>query len=362
MDGLALTHLWLAYDRPVPSIRSCHRPLLAALALGLSVGLSGAGWGTVAYVAVPTGYALNLRWGPSTQFGVARRVAPGTALSLSGRQQGGWVQLVDGTWVAANLVRQGNSGPSVPLPSPPPGGSVVYVNPPQGYVLNGREGPGTGFPIVVRLLPGSQLQLSGQVSGNWAQTIDGIWVDRGHLQTNPVQTASYDPALADAQTRLKALNYLPANYAVTGIYDSATTEAVRSFQRVNGLTVDGIVGPITQQALVESTRFLSGQPRPNQPEPNQPEPNQPEPNQPEPNQPEPNQPPSSIAPPTAPQTRRVSTYGGQTVIFSGPGTEYAVVDYVDDGTTVAVTGRTSGEYTELADGGWILSFWLEPIE
>lgn len=338
MDSLAFSYLWLTYDSPVRPVSDCRRLLLTLATLGLSLGLSGASWGTVVYVAVPTGYTLNLRWGPSTQFGVARRVSPGTALYLSGQQQGGWVQLVDGTWVAANLVRQGNSGEPAFLPSPPQSELIVYVNPPQGYVLNGREGPGTGFPIVLRLLSGSQLQLSGQLSGNWAQTIDGIWVDRAYLQTGPVQTASYDPAIADAQTDLKALNYLPPNYIVTGTYDSATTEAIKAFQRVNGLTVDGIVGPITQQALADSTRFLATAPRPTDPV---------------------TQNESSTL---TPANWRVSTDGGQTVVFSGPGTEYAVLGYVDDGATVTVTGRTSDEYVELADGGWIFSLWLEPIE
>ena len=35
----------------------------------------------------------------------------------------------------------------------------------------------------------------------------------------------------------------------TGVYDSATRRAVRSFQRRNGLIVDGIVGPQTRAAL-----------------------------------------------------------------------------------------------------------------
>jgi peptidoglycan hydrolase-like protein with peptidoglycan-binding domain len=39
----------------------------------------------------------------------------------------------------------------------------------------------------------------------------------------------------------------PAN--ITGTFDSTTEQAVKDFQQGTGLTVDGIVGPITWQAL-----------------------------------------------------------------------------------------------------------------
>lgn len=49
------------------------------------------------------------------------------------------------------------------------------------------------------------------------------------------------------QTRLKSWGYYTGN--VDGIYGSLTTNAVRYFQRVNGLAVDGIVGRQTAAAL-----------------------------------------------------------------------------------------------------------------
>ena len=49
------------------------------------------------------------------------------------------------------------------------------------------------------------------------------------------------------QTRLKNWGYY--NGAVDGIYGSKTTEAVKYFQRKNGLAVDGIAGPKTLAAL-----------------------------------------------------------------------------------------------------------------
>ena len=49
------------------------------------------------------------------------------------------------------------------------------------------------------------------------------------------------------QTKLKNWGYYTGN--VDGIYGSKTLEAVKKFQKKNGLTVDGIVGPKTLAAL-----------------------------------------------------------------------------------------------------------------
>lgn len=49
------------------------------------------------------------------------------------------------------------------------------------------------------------------------------------------------------QTRLKSWGYY--NGAVDGIYGSKTQAAVKSFQRANGLTADGVAGPKTLAAI-----------------------------------------------------------------------------------------------------------------
>jgi N-acetylmuramoyl-L-alanine amidase len=53
------------------------------------------------------------------------------------------------------------------------------------------------------------------------------------------------------QTKLKKWGYY--KQAVDGIYGSGTREAVKYFQRKNGLVVDGIIGPKTLAALGMST-------------------------------------------------------------------------------------------------------------
>ena len=54
-------------------------------------------------------------------------------------------------------------------------------------------------------------------------------------------------AVTTIQTKLKRWGYFDG--PVDGIYGSKTTKAVRSFQRKNGLTADGVAGPATLKAL-----------------------------------------------------------------------------------------------------------------
>ena len=70
-----------------------------------------------------------------------------------------------------------------------------------------------------------------------AQTASAVTYQRG----------SSGSVVKQIQTKLKNWGYYSG--AVDGVYGSATESAVKSFQKKNGLTVDGKVGPQTQQAL-----------------------------------------------------------------------------------------------------------------
>ena len=64
-------------------------------------------------------------------------------------------------------------------------------------------------------------------------------------------------AVTTIQTKLKRWGYFDG--PVDGIYGSKTSKAVRSFQRKNGLTADGVAGPATLNALgMEQTSQNSG--------------------------------------------------------------------------------------------------------
>ncbi|MBW4499969.1 MAG: peptidoglycan-binding protein [Scytonema hyalinum WJT4-NPBG1] len=57
---------------------------------------------------------------------------------------------------------------------------------------------------------------------------------------------SSGPFVEGLQRDLSAKGYLDAG-AVNGTFDEQTENAVKAFQKDNGLTVDGVVGPQTGQ-------------------------------------------------------------------------------------------------------------------
>ena len=68
------------------------------------------------------------------------------------------------------------------------------------------------------------------------------------------QQGSQGETVRQIQTKLKRWGYYDGE--VDGIYGSATTEAVKYFQRRNGLTADGIAGNATLQAIAEQSRIV----------------------------------------------------------------------------------------------------------
>ena len=75
-------------------------------------------------------------------------------------------------------------------------------------------------------------------------------------QAATYRQGSSGSAVRTIQTKLKNWGYYDG--AVDGIFGSQTTEAVKYFQRKNGLTADGIVGPATLKALGMSDAGQSG--------------------------------------------------------------------------------------------------------
>lgn len=325
--------------------------VLGSVGLGAPALANGHLWGSTVYVNTPEGYALNVRWGPGTNNGVYRRARRGSALQLSGARRNGWVQLVDATWVASNLVSRSpvpGAGVTPPIGNPE---NLATVVTPQNFALNIRNGPGFNYQIVGQYVNGSRIALTGRFNNGWAQLTNGNWVDSSRIQysgpihggnrpnpdPNPGPTPNDD--VMELQRLLRQAGFLPSNFIVSGIYDQTTQNAVREFQRVNGLPVTGIVDAATWQALYRATAPPTPLPSP-KPDPS----------------PDPTDPP-----PSGTSQRRVVTDGDSTSVFDGPGTEFGVVRNVPNGSIVTITGRTSGNWSELLDGGWIFSLWLEPI-
>ena len=75
-------------------------------------------------------------------------------------------------------------------------------------------------------------------------------------QANSVlELGSSGPAVRDLQAMLALMGYYSG--AVDGAYEELTAEAVRQFQADAGLTVDGIVGPLTWQRLLPTPNSLA---------------------------------------------------------------------------------------------------------
>jgi hypothetical protein len=73
----------------------------------------------------------------------------------------------------------------------------------------------------------------------------------GHTHAD-VSAGSTGAIVTEVQTTLKSYGY---TVVVDGKFGSQTEKAVRSWQRSNGLTVDGIVGPVTLQSLRSARRI-----------------------------------------------------------------------------------------------------------
>ena len=71
------------------------------------------------------------------------------------------------------------------------------------------------------------------------------------FESNPVEAlskyGSRGSEVTQIQTKLKRWGYYNGN--IDGIYGTQTLNAVKYFQRKNGLTVDGIAGPATLKAM-----------------------------------------------------------------------------------------------------------------
>ena len=58
------------------------------------------------------------------------------------------------------------------------------------------------------------------------------------------------PVIKQCQEKLYKLGYITSKANVKGVFNKATRSAIKSFQRANGLTVDGTLGPRTRDAIL----------------------------------------------------------------------------------------------------------------
>ena len=83
-----------------------------------------------------------------------------------------------------------------------------------------------------------------------------VFADRNNYsKAQVVETALTTEQVKTVQTKLKRWGYF--NGPITGYYGPLTTDAVKYFQRVNGIEQTGTVGPITAKALGMSYLYSS---------------------------------------------------------------------------------------------------------
>ncbi|MBR1607205.1 MAG: SH3 domain-containing protein, partial [Clostridia bacterium] len=252
-----------------------------------------------ATVVCSDGGSLNLRQTPATNGKVLDRIPNGTAIAA---------EAVDGKWyrvtyngqtgyVMAKYLQVSNTatgstagGATAAAPVSPV--VTVTVNELQygefryatvrtsSGSLNVRKGPGTTYARVSEIKNGTQIVIS-SIEGEWCAMYYGDiqgYVQRQYLNiqaasTAPAQAApaasTYDTSsltrvlragytgadVTVVQQRLKDLGYLSS---LSGSYDSATQEAVRSYQKKNGLTADGLAGPSTFSSLFSDGALTAG--------------------------------------------------------------------------------------------------------
>ena len=142
--------------------------------------------------------------------------------------------------------------------------------------------------------------------------------------------------------------FVPGDLVIDGRFGANTANSVREFQRNFGLTPDGVVGPLTWNRLYDVFRSIqasSPNPAPIPPGPTPPPPPPPPPG------------PGAVGN----LIGTVRTTSGNLNLRSGPGTNFAVISSLPNGTPLTVTGEQNGWYSVRTYGGtngWVSSDFI----
>lgn len=121
--------------------------------------------------------------------------------------------------------------------------AVITFQSAHGLTADGVAGPKT-----YAILFSNDAKTASEVGGN-DTSVDGtegmeIVIPEGGYIT--LRSGDSGQQVTQLQTVLQNLHY---NIEVTGVYDSQTVTAVKLFQRLNGLNIDGVAGSATQTVL-----------------------------------------------------------------------------------------------------------------
>ncbi len=345
---------------------------------------------TVGYVRT-TGNPLNVRNAPGGQ--VISTLPNGTRLELTGRENAGYLERSNGTWLDQRYVAytpvSANQAAS-PLPSPSQTRAIQSPSPAvrpspvaassapataasntpasntpastagrssatvrtSGDPLNVRSAPGGA--IVGTVPNGSQVELTGRRSGEWAERSNGTWVASTWLTLNPATSPTTGSTPPQVQP---PVNSTPVGSSVS----AAVIRTNGSSLNVRSAPGGAVVGSVPNGSRVELTGRRSGEwaersdgtwvsstwvvsapgtaPTSNSNPANSSNPN------------------NSTSPVGSDVTSgTIRTNGNPLNVRSAP--NGAVIGVVANGSRVELTGRNSGGWVQLGQGGWVSSDWI----
>ena len=152
----------------------------------LTPAVSVAAAGTPVWVSTTAG-AINLRSSPGGE--IVGSAANGSQLTVTGKTNGEWVQVIGGQWVSQYLLVTFNSTssaasePAQAAANPTQmtaSGASAQIATGDGGGVNVRRSP--GGEILYGLADGAKVTLTGQKDSGWAEIQDGGWVSEVYLR------------------------------------------------------------------------------------------------------------------------------------------------------------------------------------
>jgi uncharacterized protein YraI len=209
--------------------------------------------------------------------------------------------------------------------------------------VNIRSGPGTSFGVIGSLPEGVNVQVV-SLSNGFYQLSSGGWISSAYTSRPGTNTGGGGTGtpISGSVTTTSALNIRSGpgtSFAVIGELTSGST--VQVVEQANGfyrLASGGWIASAYTTRPSSRNSGGGGAPVTVVQETILPEPTT-----------------TQVATPSE-TVAQVETNGSDLRIRSSPGG--SVIGSVPNGSSVRLAGRSSGRYTELADGGWVSSAWL----
>lgn len=132
-----------------------------------------------------------------------------------------------------------------------PGSALAASGRIMGDMVNMRTGPGLSYSRMQYLYTGDTVTVKGSTNGWLSVSYNGkdgyVYSDFVAAAPSSLRWGSRGLKVTALQQELKLLGYLSGS--ADGIFGAATYNAVLSYQRKNGLSADGIAGPVTREAI-----------------------------------------------------------------------------------------------------------------